>query len=94
MKYIKKYENNRIDDGEYVIVDHKKEIYMNWRNFVKNNVGKIVSHYYVDKHLIYIIDFDCNIGDGYRRYNSNDIIAHSKNKNELETILSANKYNI
>jgi hypothetical protein len=94
MKYIKKYENDRIDDGDYIIVDPKNEIYMNWKEFVKNNVGKIISSYYVDRHLIYIVDFDSGIGDGHRRYSSREIIAHSKNKNELETILSANKYNI
>lgn len=99
MKYIKKYESRpeAIDDGEYVIVksnNPRSYIKKEWQDFIKNNVGKIKSHYYIEDHLIYIIDFNSGIDDGYRRFDHEKILAHSKNKEELEIILTANKYNL
>jgi len=100
MKYIKKYESRpeAIEDGEYVIVepDHSKEhlIRKDWLEVIQNNYGKIVSHYYVNDHLIYIIDYNCDIDDGHRRFKHEEIIAHSKDKTQLELIRTANKYNI
>ena len=98
MKYIKKYESRpeAIDDGEYVIVKPNERGYITkeWDDYVKNNVGKIISHYYVEDHLIYIIDYDSGIDDGHRRFNHYEIVAHSKNKEKLKHILNANKYNL
>jgi hypothetical protein len=100
MKYIKAYEDEHvkeqaIDDDEYVVAIPKRNLpNQNWINFMKHNTGQIKSHYYVDNHLIYIIDFKCDIGDGHQRMSPNEIIAHSKNKEDLYPYLSANKYNL
>jgi len=100
MKYIKTYESRpkAIEDGEYVIIrinyNQKNYIKKEWQMFIKNNVGKIKSHYYIEDHLIYIIDFNSGIDDGHRRFKHEEILAHSKNKEELEIQLVANKYNL
>jgi len=105
MKYLKKYEDSTKDEpqiGDYVICEQKEgfaKIHIN--SIIRNNIGIILE--ITDKEN-YIVYYDCDIPQMLKRFfndrvNSriilkNEIIYFSPNKEDLEVILSANKYNL
>lgn len=102
MKYLKQYENNRkIRKGDYVLIKvlssacAKDSI-----NFIESNVGQIEKfeefHYQIKFDKYY--DYTNSLGNkcsskGYWA-TENEIIYSSKNKEELEIIISSKKYNL
>lgn len=109
MKYIKTFEKinvNKPKAGDYVICGGEYSSNMNFINHIKNSIGLVTS---IDKNSyekLFIIkyDYDYNQFDLEIEYNENkmdlyttrinDIKYWSKNKEELELILAANKYNL
>lgn len=101
--------NNPIEIGDYVIcdeaiLDYTDKEYMKAINFVSNNIGKYVKYLIADKYAV--IQFE-NVPDDIKEYFSADdefencrnmymfeIIMHSKSKEELESKLAADKYNL
>lgn len=102
MKHLKTYEDNNripIPDGEYIIINPDKikvSISREWFEFIKNNIGKIVSHYNVDNHLIYIIDFNSGIDDGHRRFEHEEIkrLATPEEIKDSKIKIAAKEFNI
>jgi hypothetical protein len=105
MKYIKQYEENTEPQiGDYAIVkDSVVTINDAFADFLSENIGEIVDNKYSYRYP-FLVQFE-NIPDnlkiefsvlnGYEReFNRNEIIAFSPNKEDLELIISANKYNL
>jgi hypothetical protein len=102
MKYLKLYENfNKPEIGDYVICrSFYNNKYLNI--FLSENIGQIVI--INDKSLYsYIVKYNSkdlkNLrtlfnNAGFRKFQENEILHFSKNKEDLELILSARKYNI
>lgn len=106
MKYIKSYENilnNNIQIGDYVYCNEKTEgVPEDALFFINNNIGKVVQ---INKGYDYTVKY-YNIPENIKRYfirfnvedcrgfDYNEIIYHSKNKQELKAIISQNKYNL
>jgi hypothetical protein len=113
MKYIKTYESienvSTPKIGDYVICDdiyYKNNQHFHFRyrqlnNFLKNNIGKIISldGLYNDRfsvkyknipHQIKISYFTDNI----RPFELEEIVHWSKNTKDLEMYITANKYNL
>jgi hypothetical protein len=101
MKYIKNFES--VNDGEpkvgdYVIVDRKTELDVYY--FTSNTIGYYEQIIYSNK-MTYHIRFD-NVPEEIenkftydcRNYSREDIKYWSRNKEEIEIILSTIKYNI
>ena len=106
MKYIKQFENGYgLREGDYVICDEEEDISPAY-NFIKNNIGiflRIIvnsnnEEYYavqysnVPKELKMYFEY-------HNMYNVRPMFEHeirywSNNREELESILSANKYNL
>jgi len=96
MKYIKTFENstNLPKIGDYVIVN---PIYFGmWAiNIVRSSIGQIVNIEFVNeysKELKYTVAYGLEY-KGILVYQQ-EIIAFSKNKEELEPYIIANKYNL
>jgi len=108
MKYLKRFENiNTPQVGDYVIASLKtdKDIGI----FIANNIGQIVAISENDINKLYTVKF-FNIEKDIEKFfftepeygeymtlmffYKYEILAFSKNKEELETILNANKYNL
>ena len=106
MKHIKKYEQNiSIEVGDYVIcTDNGITNDNNFEVYLKSHIGKIIliKKYIKDPYLVLYE----NLPDKFKTYsstndnlklikfNENEIIHFSKNKEDLEHIIVANKYNI
>lgn len=89
----KLFENKeKLPIGEYVIVEPGPErcLSQDWRDFLKINVGKIVGKYY----YTYKVEFKITIGTEILSFRAKEIIQHSKNREDLEYIEVANKYNL
>lgn len=108
MKYIKKYEQlkkNNPQVGDYVICEDRGDSSAtdNLLNFIENNIGQIVDYkeyYGVIPYEVQYIDRPESLkkyfhdDDKVRRYSLSEIKFWSKNKIDLEIILSAKKYNL
>lgn len=72
MRYIKKFENSyNIEIGEYVICDEESGN-KNYTNFLKNNIGQVVS-YYDNVKYPYVVKYE-NIPDNIlNRFDEVDI---------------------
>ena len=109
MKYLKTYEtlNESLDPeiGDYVICK-EEGAFNSIFDFTSNNIGKFVEFEEVDySHAHYIIAYENvpkkiadyfingSINRGRRMYR-HEIKYWSKDKKELEIILTANKYNL
>ena len=109
MKYIKTYEEIQIEPqiGDYVIALDYQESDLNV--FLNNSIGKIISRYSIangkiDKHgndyLISYENIPGNILVYFHWYNDTrpflrcEIQHFSHNKEDLETFIIANKYNL
>lgn len=115
MKYIKLFENKKIELNEYVICkksfhpNHDENGIMN--NFINTSIGQIVGIYHrhfnpyvvkytnLPKEFYHRNDF-FNTTNPYQKdmlcteVEADDILYHSKDKSELELILSKDVYNI
>jgi hypothetical protein len=93
MKYIKKFENNNnLEVGDYVLVDNID--YISNKDVVKlllNNIGTIIKidSYYSD---VFWVKYENNAQSF--PIDRKEIAHHSKNKNDLQYILDAKKYNL
>ena len=104
MKYLKTYEKiNEPQVGDYVICDEK--MYDKVNIFLNNNVGQLISRdpdeYGFKDEYDYIVKYEnvpLDIKDYFlsnvRSFGREEIIEFSSNKEDLEAILDANKYNI
>lgn len=107
MKHLKHYEKYHYENinaqiGDYVIIDpytHPKEV----ENWILNNIGQIID---IENYDTYIVKYE-NIPTGWedhfsyndeqkniRKTQKSGIKHISKNKEELELIISQNKYNL
>ena len=94
------YEEN-IDEpqiGDYVICSEKDNQTLDKR--LKTQIGKIIRFVNNDLPNIYLVQFE-KIPSIFHHYDTNcrsmaldEILYHSKNKEDLEHILKANKYNL
>lgn len=91
MKYIKTYESLDLKEGEYVVVKSQAKkyfglcigiIYSVYNGYYFYNNGYFVKYTLPDNHTFN--DF----------FKQDEIIAHSKNKKDLEYYISSQKYNI
>lgn len=97
MKHLKKFGPGI---GDYVIIklnnnrkggiDKKDMKIFNMINYLENNIGTIVNCL----NLGNVFEVKFEIDNFIRKFSRSEIIHHSKNKKDLETILSAKKYNI
>jgi len=112
MKYIKKYETlydeDPIEVGEYVKCTENSIEKETLKNFLKNNVGRIVMYDIELGKYPYKITFDdipINILSEFfaysdylkcytRSFERAEILVHSKNKEDIVHLMSANKYNL
>lgn len=97
MKYIKTFEKlGEPTIGDYVICVDKDYDDLEFNNFLATSIGKVVKYqydqYYVeyDNPPIYIEDTWGNP----IRFILDEILHFSKNKEDLEIYVQANKYNI
>ena len=98
----KTYESINEDEpelGDYVICKESHEHEIVVQNFLSQNIGKIVE---MNKGYKYIVKYK-NIPNDTKKYfiyqgtrgmDRNEIKYWSKDKEELESILNANKYNL
>jgi len=107
MKYLKSYENiNNPKIGDYVIAIDNITSSKDANDILKNTIGKIIStNKWYRKNPLYTTKYD-NIPEDLKGHFSYDneqnirkltrieIKHFSNSKKELETIISANKYNI
>ena len=103
MKHIKPYKNrkSKIKVGDYVICESSSHNQIELKNFIDNSIGKIIKCPF-DTSFLYrikyenippkLVGFFDAVGD--RGFSVSQIVAHSKDKGELEDILAANKYNL
>ena len=99
MKYIKTFESKLTPQiGDYVIC--KDEYNTVIQDFISNSIGIIIPGETGRKY--YTVKYE-NIPrsirtyfriDGDRSFGKNDIVYHSKNKEDLEHFVQANKYNL
>jgi len=109
MKYIKLFENKdlpqieHLDIGEYVIVEPDADrigLSKDWRDFLKCNIGKIIDNH-KNYYYPYIVEFKLTRKGGFLplgtetlRFRLEEIVDHSKKRNDLEYIEDAKKYNV
>ena len=110
MKYIKKFENNKnnitlsdLQIGDYV---YCKNIFSHYTDkihvFLRQNIGKITKFEQFGNHHYTIVKFENKVprgisaGDNSLRLNDkmDIVIAHSKNKEDLEMYITMDKYNL
>lgn len=96
MRYIKKFE--MIDGkrdvpelGDYVICAGDYSLPGDFVEFLKNEIGKIK---FIDQFYSYDIEYIWNGYVNHYSCNLRDILYCSKDKEELELILSTNKFNL
>jgi len=83
--------------GEYVIVkpNDKRRMSVDRRDFLLSNVGRIVNKKYYSKKMKifirYLVEFKTGIDS---EFNADEIIEHSRNREDIEYIENANKYNL
>jgi len=87
--------------GNYVLCEEKSDRNPELRNFIKNNIGKIIN-FDGGKSSLYTIEYE-NIPNNLkiasftadtRLMDRDEIIHFSRDKNFLQTLLDANKYNL
>lgn len=101
---------NEIEIGDYVICESGKSNYniqfKKLNDFIRNKIGKLIDidNKSIPGSIYYIVEYD-NIPDNISNFKRSrnesaftmhkiDIINYSKDKNELESIINANKFNI
>ena len=103
MRYLKTFENMNIEIGDYVIckypvnIQHFKEIY----DFLLSHVGQIKDYYYSSNDTLYEIFYDEDLPyvDDVKNkkrifLSKKQFLYISKNKEDLEAKISAQKYNL
>jgi hypothetical protein len=96
--YIKQYEAKIIKPqiGDYIICNIQDSLQTELRKELNQSIGKIIDIDYNNLFGCYTVEFQ-NVLD-YGHYDiplsTKEIIHFSPNKNDLETILQANKYNL
>lgn len=109
MKHLKRFEDINEDSlmvGGYVVCNEDLNLHYNDENivnFISNNVGQLVDikDYRKTHPYAYLVKYE-NIPDNLLEYfNKNirgktvdNIIYHSKNREDAEVFLNANKYNL
>jgi len=110
MKYLKEFEiinNGQPKRGDYVIVNYNYGDFHNLNNFLNNNIGKIldinnneiyISYNVLEKDMLesiktYFITYEDNIYKISLEMEYTDI-NFSSNKEDLEILLQANKFNL
>ena len=98
MKYIKSYESkSKPQIGDYVKIRSLGQDITPFKIFLDNNIGKIkdINKKNVYVHYEYVPDnFKLSFPKDSRVFLSSQISEFSKNKEDIELIISANKYNI
>lgn len=100
MKYIKIYKSKYDPEiGEFAITEPdplRFGLSDYWREFVKYNIGKIVgiSDDIPYKERKYKIEYNDEMSKQILWFLKKEIIAHSKNMEDLDYIIKANKYNL
>jgi len=109
MKYIKQYEQNQLlKKGQFVIydpIDYHENLYRkkfrDFNSFIMNNIGEVIEnniYYYSVKYENYPPElksfFDVFDGENITGLNKKDNYIVSDNKEELEALLNARKYNL
>lgn len=110
MKYIKSYENIQEEPqvGDYIIM-HTITIEPNAFKFINNNIGQIltiepglsqnkkllsIAYDNVPAEITEWFNWDSFIMKYVKRFSDRFIVAFSKNKEDLEHIIDAKKYNL
>lgn len=96
MKYIKTYENITPQINDYVIIDDYNYNQI-MKNFLQNNIGKIVLTKEKSLTDAYYVEFDKPNPWDYSKYLSiqpNQIKYYSTNKEDCEIYLTKLKYNL
>lgn len=103
MKYIKKFEDiNEPEVGDYVICSEEHDgLSKKLIDFTSNNIGQLIE---IDgtQYYPFVVKYDDNVPlelevnflHNTRGMMRAEIIHYSKNKEDLEMILNANKYNL
>ena len=105
MKYLKRFEtvHTKPKVGDYVICEEDEESTLSdIKLIINNNVGKVVSYDSNNKYqydVLYDVDIPEKIESQFiygnqRQMKTHEIIYWADNKEELEVILNANKYNL
>jgi len=106
MKHLKLFENlnRQLEIGDYVLcIDGEKLHDSVFDRFLKENIGKYVGDLAGTKYMVVQFDYlPDNFGymthskdmKNSLRFAPDEIIYWSKNKEELELIVTANKYNL
>jgi hypothetical protein len=100
IKYLKTFEENDSEPqvGDYVLCEEHIYPENTLTNFLNTHIGIITADDYIKTKYRYDVDFKVlippdNLIDS-RRFMLDEIVHWSKNKEDLEVIMSANKYNL
>ena len=107
MKYLKRFENINIKEGDYVIIGPYGHYNTHLTNYVNNNVGRLEQNYREEGLSLIEVSFDKTppkeiINTFYQRrdnkwvksFDENQIVDSDVSKENLELKLAAKKYNI
>lgn len=98
MKYIKKYENIKSNDelkvGDYVQINTNR-IFRGFNNpdFIKEIVNSTIGQISSIERKDIIVKYEIN-NNIYLRFTPNDVIESGETKEEVESKLTAKKYNL
>lgn len=108
MKYIKTFENHKeewrpkLEIGDYVVLN-PDTFDNNFNNFIKNKIGTVISMYIENSQTAVRVKYD-NVPLEFKYmflrdsdeiiFTLNNVKYFSKNKKDLEYILSEDKYNL
>jgi len=105
MKHLKAYEDMNTGEpeiGDYVIINTERYLKQPLSDFINNNIGKIrwkeggsidVKYFNIPKEIKRYFN-DNPVVDYIRKFPVSRVTHWSKNKEELEEILTAKKYNL
>jgi hypothetical protein len=104
MKYIKTYEGNDLQIGDWVICTlNDSESDTELVDFINNNIGQYFNNQPGYGSLAYEIQYAnrpesledrFNVPDKFRRFPRRNILHSSKNKEDLLRYINQNKYNL
>ncbi len=100
MKYIKLFEKKDPKIGDYVICQNLEDPDKDLDIFFSSAIGKVIEYQHTPLQIRYIVEFENvpeHIEDAYDQpmwFGREEILYISKDKEKLEYIIQANKYNL
>ena len=97
LKHLRTFEIDKPQVGDYVLMNSVSNLqYVS--EYILTHIGRITEIYYNGKYVIVRYDappyLEANFKKGLRQFDIDFILHFSKNKEDLETIINSNKYNL